>query len=90
VVQELVDEEVAERLGPTIGHGIQKIRNHLAQVQEIADFELGYEQLQDMGLVFSLACARYIAERGHGYLKDQDNVWWEVLAGNWVRILPEN
>ena len=88
VVQELLDKEVAERLALATGPGVQRIRTHLAQVREIVDFELGYEQLQDMGLVFSLACAHYIATRGSGYLKDQDDRWWEVQEGNWVRIHP--
>jgi hypothetical protein len=90
VVQELIAEEVAERLAHATGSGVQRIRAHLSQVCEIVDFELGYEQLQDMGLVFSLACARFVAETGHGFLKDQDGIWWEAREGMWTRIFPED
>jgi hypothetical protein len=60
-----------------------------AEVYGIEDDELGFEHLADMGLVFSLACARAIAEHGDGYLQDQDGLWWDVVDGRWHRIGSE-
>ncbi len=87
-VQMLVQEELSESLAAAEGLGAERIRGHLAGVQEIVDFELGFQQLEDMGMVFCVQLARWIAELGEGYVKDQNGIWWEVHAGTWRRLFP--
>jgi hypothetical protein len=65
-----------------------KIRRHLAQVKEIIYIELGWAQLENLGIVLSCEVAKHIAQVANGYIKDENGVWWQVESGICKRIWP--
>jgi hypothetical protein len=79
-----VDEELAEAL-EDLSPDAELIRPVLAQTVEVAAVELGWNQVEDMGLVLGVEIARYLAEQGEGLLKDQEDDWW-LLDGHFKPI----
>ncbi len=52
--------------------------------KEIVAIELGFSQLEDMGIVFAYEIARWIAQKGDGLVVDDDDCWMMVEDGGWV------
>ena len=50
----------------------------LGGTREIVAVELGFSQLEDMGIVFALEVARYLAQKGKGFIVDDENQWFRI------------
>jgi hypothetical protein len=81
------DEELEEALeqleeleteGPTSKKGIVRVRSHLKRVVQVVTLELGWSQLEDMGVVLAAQVAEYLATIGGGLIKDPHDDWWEM------------
>ncbi|MDP1918001.1 MAG: hypothetical protein Q8L14_17285 [Myxococcales bacterium] len=53
----------------------------LAETKEIVGLELGFSQLESMGIVLAFELARYLAQKGDGVLVDDDDRWQRVVDG---------
>jgi hypothetical protein len=47
---------------------------------------MGWNQVEDMGIVLAVEIARYLAEQGKGVLQDQEGAWWRLQRG-WFQPL---
>jgi hypothetical protein len=56
----------------------------LKATKEIVAIELGFSQLEDMGIVLAYELGRYLAQKGSWILVDDDNNWMAVKDGGWV------
>lgn len=54
---------------------------YLSACREIVGIELGFSQLDDMGLVIACELARYLAQKGDGIFVDDNNEWYAVEGG---------
>jgi hypothetical protein len=52
--------------------------------KEIVGIELGFSQLEDMGIVLAYEIARWLAQKGDGLVVDDDDQWLAVEGGGWV------
>ncbi len=52
-----------------------------SSVREIVMIELGFSQLESMGIVFAFELARYLAQKGDGFIVDDDKRWREIVDG---------
>ena len=60
------------------GQGVDRIRNHLARMAAVVAVELGWSQLEDMGVVFAGMVSEYLAIAGDGLIRDPHDVWWAM------------
>lgn len=58
----------------------------LAQTKEIVGIELGFSQLETMGVVFAYELARYLAQKGDGVIVDDDDRWQRIADGAFEEI----
>jgi hypothetical protein len=56
----------------------------LRATKEIVAVELGFSQLEDMGIVLAYEIARWLAQKGDGLVVDDDDCWMMVEGGGWV------
>jgi len=70
--------EAEELLDEASGMGVERVRAHLRRVVEVAAIELGWSQLEDMGVVFAGMVSEYLAGVGDGLIRDPHDVWWAV------------
>jgi hypothetical protein len=56
----------------------------LRATKEIVAVELGFSQLEDMGIVIAYEIARWLAQKGDGLVVDDDDCWMMVEGGGWV------
>lgn len=56
----------------------------LRAAKEVVGIELGFSQLEDMGIVLAYELGRYLAQKGEGLVVDDDNNWFAVKDGVWV------
>jgi hypothetical protein len=75
VITEEKDEE-EELLDEATGQGVDRVRAHLGQTVEVVAVELGWSQLEDMGVVFAWMVSEYLAVVGDGLIRDPHDVWW--------------
>lgn len=57
---------------------------YLEACREIVGIELGFSQLDDMGLVLACELARYLAQKGDGIFVDDNNEWYAVEDGEFT------
>jgi hypothetical protein len=57
---------------------------YLSACREVVGIELGYSQLDDMGLVLACELARYLAQKGDGIFVDDNNEWYAVEDGEFT------
>jgi hypothetical protein len=57
---------------------------YLDACREVVGIELGFGQLEDMGLVIACELARYLAQKGDGIFVDDNNEWYAVADGEFV------
>jgi hypothetical protein len=79
-VKEECSEAVEVRSPPA------SVVERLAQTQAVVGIELGFSQLEDMGVVLAYELARWIAQRGDGVIVDDDDRWMSVSQGAWVDL----
>ena len=77
VAEEL--EEAEEGRAPPPG-ALPRLR----ATKEIVAIELGFSQLEDMGIVLAYEIARWLAQKGDGLVVDDDDCWMMVEGGGWV------
>jgi hypothetical protein len=77
VAEEL--EEAEEGRAPPTG-----VLPRLRATKEIVGIELGFSQLEDMGIVLAYELARWLAQKGDGLVVDDDDCWMAVEGGGWV------
>jgi hypothetical protein len=80
-VAEEVTEAEAGRSPPT--EALARLRTS----KEIVAIELGFSQLEDMGIVLAYEIARWLAQKGNGLVVDDDDCWLAVEgggSGRWV------
>lgn len=53
---------------------------------EVVGIELGFSQLEDMGVVLAYELARYLAQKGAGVVVDDEGRWFTVDRGAWVDL----
>jgi len=56
----------------------------LRATKEIVGIELGFSQLEDMGIVLAYELARWLVQKGKGLVVDDDDCWMTVDGGGWV------
>lgn len=74
-VAEELDEAAENREPP------EDVIGRLAGCCEVVGVELGFGQLEDMGIVIAFELARYLAQKGDGVLVDDDDQWYAVEDG---------
>jgi hypothetical protein len=52
--------------------------------REVVGLELGFSQLEDMGIVIAYEIARWLAQKGEGLVADDDDQWFSVEGGAWA------
>lgn len=67
-------QEVHEQLGGN-NAAVGKIKQHLQAVQAVVGIEMGFSQLEDMGIVFAYEIARWFGRNRGGMIKDDDDNW---------------
>jgi hypothetical protein len=69
--------------------GARTVREHLARVRETVGIELGWDQLEDIAVVFAFEVARWLAHAGKGLIEDYNDEWWGLTRGGaYKRLLP--
>jgi hypothetical protein len=76
-IRAIADEAIGE-LDPEYPDGAKQVSAHLPNVTEIAVFELGFSQLEDMGVVIAGQLAEWLARKGSGLIRDQHDDWWRL------------
>lgn len=71
-------EEADELLEDAKGAGLGRIRSHLSRVSEIVAVELGWSQMEDMGVVLASLIAEFLAGVADGLVVDPMDTWWAV------------
>ncbi len=71
-------EEALEELEGKKSKGLKRVQAHFSRVVEVAALELGWGQLEDMGIVLAGQVAEYLAAVGEGLICDQNDDWWAV------------
>jgi len=61
-----------------------RVRERLRASTEVVGLELGFSQLEDMGIVIANELARWLAQKGDGVVADDDDGWMAVRGGGWV------
>lgn len=82
-----VCKEADERIDPAYADGRERVLAHLERVTEIAEFELGFSQLEDMGVVIAGQLAEWLSRIGQGLVRDQNDDWWQLDADGIPRVL---
>lgn len=77
-VAEEIEEAFDNREPPDEAHA------WLRACREVVGIELGFSQLDDMGLVIACELARYLAQKGDGVIVDDEGEWFAVEDGGFV------
>ncbi len=84
-----VKEEIEEVLGLLDGDSSEiatRIQEHMKNVQSVIGIELGFSQLEDMGVVFAYEIARWFSEHHGGLIKGDDDNWSMIDGGAYVHL----
>jgi hypothetical protein len=79
-IDEMREEEL-ERLDETDGEGLARIRSHLGRTVAVGAVQLGWSQLEDMGIVLAGVIAEHLAAVGDGLIRDPKDHWWAIEEG---------
>lgn len=79
-VAEELEEAVETREAP------EAVMTQLRGCREIVGIELGFGQLEDMGIVIAFELARYLAQKGDGVIVDDEDQWYTVDDGELVDL----
>ena len=58
----------------------------MENVQTVIGIELGFSQLEDMGVVFAYEVARWFGEHRGGLIKGDEDNWSLIDCGAYVHI----
>jgi hypothetical protein len=87
----LVQEEIGEALGKLQtfrSPAANRVREDVRQASEVIGIELGWSQLEDMGIAFAYEVARTVAQVGQGVIAGLDEGWMTVDdRGGFVDLL---
>jgi hypothetical protein len=86
MLAELCSEQ-RECIDTSYAEGAAVVDAHLNSVVEVVSFELGWSQLEDMGVVIAGQVAEYIARIGDGLIVDQNDDWWTIGEHGIPKIL---
>ncbi len=67
-----------------------RLADRLRDSREVVGIELGFSQLEDMGVVVGYEIARYLAQRGDGLVLDEGDRWVRVVEGAFVPVARSN
>ena len=67
-------QEVHELLGGDSA-AVGKVKQHLQTIQAVVGIEMGFSQLEDMGIVFAYEIARWFGRNRRGMIKDDNDNW---------------
>jgi len=84
-VQEEI-EEALERIQSKKTAGARTIRKHLGGVKAVVGIEIGFSQLEDMGIVFAYEVARWFGEHKSGLIYGEQDAW-SLIEDNCFRHL---
>ena len=56
-------------------------QEHLRRSVAVVGIEMGYSQLEDMGVVFAYELARYLAQKSEGIICNDEDMWLRVIDG---------
>jgi hypothetical protein len=70
--------EALEQFEGTKERNANRVRTHLAQCVAVVALELGWTQLDNMGIVFASQLAEFFAVTGTGLIRDQNDDWWAM------------
>jgi hypothetical protein len=74
-------DELLDQLRGASANGLERVRQVLGETVREVDIELGWQQLEDMGIVLASRVAETFATAGRGLIRDQNNEWWAVEDG---------
>lgn len=79
-------EEAEEQFDTSTGGVPRRIRLHMDWVTAVVAVEMGWGQLDDMGIVFGCLLAEHVAATCGGLIRDPHDAWWAMKKGRAVRI----
>jgi hypothetical protein len=74
-------QEAQEALPTPPKQGPKGPHVHLGRVVEVVALEMGWSQLDDMGVVLASQVAQHFAAVGDGVFEDPNDAWWAVRRG---------
>jgi hypothetical protein len=84
-------DEALEQFDGAKGRKVARVREHLADCVAVVALELGWSQLEDMGIVLAGQIAVFLAVEGNGLIRDQNDDWWAMKTGAPVLVVgPRN
>lgn len=78
-------KRVAEELSE-IEDDSPKVTKHLAKTIEVIGIELGASQLTTFGVVVAYEVARYLAQKGNGFIRDLEDEWTRIEDGGFADV----
>lgn len=78
--------EVLESIEDVHSEIAARIQEHMREVQVVIGIEMGYSQLEDMGIVFAYEIARWFGQNYSGLIKGDDDNWSMVDGGGYVHL----
>ena len=79
-------EESLEQFDTPTGRVPPRIRKHLDSLVAVVSVEMGWSQLDDMGIVFGCLLAEHVAATCGGIIRDPHDAWWAMKRGRAVKI----
>jgi hypothetical protein len=74
-------DEMLDELRDVRATGVERVRQVLNEAVQEVGLELGWQQLEDMGIVLASRLAETFASAGRGLTRDQNDEWWVVEDG---------
>ena len=88
-VTEEVDE-VLESFDNDSSDVATRVRQHLSKVQTVIGIEMGFSQLEDLGIVFAFEISRWFGRCKGGLIKDDDGKWSMIgRDGGFIHLQSE-
>ncbi len=79
-------EEVLELFEHDSSETAARIQEHMKEVQSVIGIEMGFSQLEDMGIVFAYEVARWFGQHRGGLIKGDDDCWSMIDGGGYVHL----
>jgi hypothetical protein len=73
--------EMLDEICEVRAKGVERVRQVLSDTVQEVGLELGWQQLEDMGIVLASRVAETFASVGRGLIRDQNDEWWAVEDG---------